>query len=120
MGLLGFFALRSCRGGDAGSASDQTTKAASMEQAVVEEPDYTDINLLMVGDILFHYQVRQSGLQSDGSRNYDHIYAHFKSELEDKDIKGTYRSDREFVKGDWYKTFRKNYKELKKIEDIMK
>ena len=58
-----------------------------MEQAVVEEPDYTDINLLMVGDILFHYQVRQSGLQSDGSRNYDHIFAHFKSELEGKDIK---------------------------------
>lgn len=39
-------------------------------------------------------------------------------DFEDKDIKGVYRAERSFVKGAWYKTFRKNYKELKKIEDL--
>ena len=87
VGFLAFFVLRTCRGGNAESAPVQTTEAQSVEQAVVEEPDYIDINLLMVGDILFHYQVRQSGLQADGTRSYDHIYEHFKSELADKDIK---------------------------------
>ena len=87
VGLLCFFVLRACKGGE-GQQNDQTGAAdGSVEQAIVEEPDYTDINLLMVGDILFHYQVRQSGLSSNGTRNYDHIYAHFLNELADKDIK---------------------------------
>lgn len=38
--------------------------------------------------------------------------------FEDKNIKGKFRDDRRFVKGDWYKTFRKNYKELKKLEEL--
>ncbi|MBQ3798119.1 MAG: hypothetical protein II842_17895 [Butyrivibrio sp.] len=35
-----------------------------------------------------------------------------------KDNDGEYKDDRNTVKGKWYKTFRENYKELKKIEDI--
>ena len=85
--LLAVFAIRGCQSGAsqqegqgaAGSGSAQTNAQASSGPQ--------ELKLLMVGDILFHYQVRESGVQNDGSRNYDHIFTHFKGELEDKDIK---------------------------------
>lgn len=84
VGVLGTFVLRSCRGTQ--ETPSNTSGAADAKQAVQDKKSYTDINLLMVGDILFHYQVRQSGLLSDGTRNYDHVFAHFLKELKDKDI----------------------------------
>ena len=98
-GLLVFFLMRSCnKGGDAasgeGAAGGNTQQAQGQGNteggtaAAGKAADGSvDINLLMVGDILFHYQVRQSGLQSDGTRNYDHVFAHIQDELKDKDIK---------------------------------
>ena len=96
VGLLVFFVLKSCNNG----ASSSGTEASTTEQAATPEETTeaqtasakkddgsVDVNLLMVGDILFHYQVRMSGLADDGSRNYDHIYAHVLEELKDKDIK---------------------------------
>lgn len=41
----------------------------------------------MVGDILQHSGVYESGFHANGSRNYDHIFAHIDSELADADIK---------------------------------
>ncbi len=38
--------------------------------------------------------------------------------FENKDEKGTYSSDRSKIKGEWYKTFRDNYKDLKKLEEL--
>ena len=89
VGLLCFFVIRTCRGGASQTRSVDAGDAQQAVEVVEEEPEpeYVDINLLMVGDILFHYQVRQSGLQADGTRNYDHVFANFKSELADKDIK---------------------------------
>lgn len=95
LGLLVFFVLRACNK-SGGSSSESTQNAAgqqgTVEEAVAEVEDKSsdgsvDVNLLMVGDILFHYQVRQSGLKSDGTRNYDHVFKHVLDELEDKDIK---------------------------------
>lgn len=91
IGLLAFFFIRSCSKKSDGAGGAQTAE----QQAAIEQANATlppddgsvDINLLMVGDILFHYQVRQSGLQADGSRNYDHVFAHVLDELADKDIK---------------------------------
>ena len=95
-GALTFFVLRSCvSGGDTGTQDAGQNGAAADGQAGGTADAATgkardgsvDINLLMVGDILFHYQVRQSGLKDDGTRNYDHVYAHVLDELKDFDIK---------------------------------
>lgn len=90
MGGLGFFVFRSCSSGT--PKAEDGTQGTSVEatQATLEEeaePDHVDINLMMVGDILFHYQVRMSGLKADGSRNYDHVFSHIQGELEGQDIK---------------------------------
>lgn len=87
--LLGFFVVRGCAQGSSASDGQGAAGDAATSQAKEQEASAgpTDIRLLMVGDILFHYQVRQSGVQKDDTRNYDHIFAHFKSELEGQDIK---------------------------------
>ncbi|MGI6755070.1 MAG: CapA family protein [Atopobiaceae bacterium] len=63
----------------AGVSEDETAKA---DQAGVQE-----ISLMMVGDILKHGTVTQSGAQADGSYNFDHIFAHTKSYFEPYDIR---------------------------------
>ena len=95
VGVLAFFVLNSCNKGGNTSPDAQGAVGADVQagqngngNAAIQASDGSvDVNLLMVGDILFHYQVRQSGLQSDGTRNYDHVFAHVLDELKDKDIK---------------------------------
>ncbi len=97
VGILAFVAIRSCAApkvdnaqqqsaGDNNATAEQGQAAAQTEQSATPA-GATDINLLMVGDMLFHYQVRMSGLADDGTRNYDHLFAHVLDELKDKDIK---------------------------------
>ena len=88
VGGAGFFIFSSISKRNADKSADETAPAAEEVAAeVIEEPQPTQINLLMVGDMLFHYQVRMSGLMPDGSRNYDHLFTHVLSELEGQDIK---------------------------------
>lgn len=90
-----FLGVRSCVAHKAEPAQQQdgSAQGTPQEGADVQAPQSnvpagaTDINLLMVGDMLFHYQVRMSGLADDGTRNYDHLFTHVLSELEGKDIK---------------------------------
>lgn len=94
LGLGGFLVVRSCsNGAQSGNTAQDAQGIEAVEQggnagtASASSPGSVDINLLMVGDMLFHYQVRMSGLQSDGSRNYDHLFTNVLNELANKDIK---------------------------------
>ena len=86
--LLVIFAVRGIAGCVsrvfAPKQADQATQEATQEQA---KPKSVQVDLVMIGDILFHFGVRESGLQADGSRNYDHVYEHILGELEGMDIK---------------------------------
>ena len=44
------------------------------------------VSLVMVGDILFHTPVAESGVQKDGSYNYDALFMNVKDEIEAADI----------------------------------
>ena len=57
------------------------------EEQVAEETQPVQVDLVMIGDILQHSGVFESGYQDDGTRNYDHIFAHIGSELEGADLK---------------------------------
>lgn len=51
-----------------------------------ESKDKNRVTLLAVGDNLIHIEVVQSGLQKDGSYNYDHLYDEIKDEITAADI----------------------------------
>ena len=44
------------------------------------------VTLKMVGDVLLHTPVSDSGLMADGSYNYDHLFANVKNEIGSADI----------------------------------
>lgn len=51
-----------------------------------QEPETTELNLVMVGDVLLHTPLQDSGLQPDGSYNYDHFFAHTKDLIAGADL----------------------------------
>ena len=40
----------------------------------------------MVGDVLLHERVTESGLREDGSYNYDHFFTHVKDDISSADL----------------------------------
>lgn len=44
------------------------------------------VNIRMVGDVLLHERVAESGRMADGSYNYDHLFANCRDEIEAADI----------------------------------
>ena len=50
------------------------------------EPEPIRVDIIMVGDILLHDRVNESGLMEDGSYNYDHMFAQVKEDISAADI----------------------------------
>lgn len=67
---------------------DSENVEANTTDTVESTATYTgpEITLVMVGDILFHTPVAESGVQEDGSYNYDAIFANVKDEIEAADL----------------------------------
>lgn len=63
--------------------SEVSVQEEETEEAPYEGPEVT---LVMVGDILFHTPVAESGVQEDESYNYDAIFANVKDEIEAADL----------------------------------
>ena len=102
LGLGGAGLLAGCSAGkgDAASASGAPAKeivydrgtqeaaeaaAAATGTEVVTAPDAT-ATIGMVGDILVHTYVWKSGVQADGSRNYDAIFENVRGDIEPLDL----------------------------------
>lgn len=64
-----------------GEISDEQEKVQK-EEAYVEP----EIDILMVGDILLHDNVQESGKLSDGTYNYDHLFANVAEDIQGADI----------------------------------
>lgn len=73
----------------------QATPAPTPEPTLVPKPQPTiiptptplpEINLVMVGDMLMHERVVESGLQEDGSYNFDHLFTHVQEKIESADL----------------------------------
>lgn len=56
------------------------------EIETMEESELQEVSLVMVGDILMHTKVYESGLMEDGSYNYDHMFVQVKTDIEEADI----------------------------------
>ena len=80
--------VRFLAGGSTQNLAAQTETAdPSAEGGAAQASAPVEVNLVMIGDILQHMGVYESGFYDDGSRNYDHVFAHIGSELEGADIK---------------------------------
>lgn len=55
-------------------------------QAAIAVGDVKVVNLVAVGDNLIHTGIYKSGLQADGSYNFDHLYTHIKEDIQAADL----------------------------------
>lgn len=72
---------------------DNTTSANGAKQPSTQEetttnPPFepTEINIVMIGDMLMHMGVQKSGMMDDGTKNYDHLFTHIKDDVQTADI----------------------------------
>lgn len=63
-----------------------TVKDENAEE-VEEIKENEHVDLLMIGDMLIHTPVYKSGIQSDGSLNYDHFFKNIQEDLDKAEIK---------------------------------
>ncbi|MDO5573240.1 MAG: CapA family protein [bacterium] len=73
------------------SEAEEPERHEKVTQNVYEEPpkepaEPSTLNLIMVGDVLLHTPVTDSGELPDGTRNYDHLFIHVKDQIEQADI----------------------------------
>ena len=66
-------------------AAEEAAAAAAAEAAKPKEPIV--VEAMMIGDILMHDPLVQSGAQEDGSYNYDFLYTHIKPYIDAADIR---------------------------------
>ncbi|MBP5305908.1 MAG: CapA family protein, partial [Lachnospiraceae bacterium] len=67
-----------------GAGADAKTKINEVRSGVTDNPDSACI--LMVGDVLLHPPVTESGKRNDGTLNYDHLFKNIKKDIEAADI----------------------------------
>ena len=57
------------------------------EEVIPEVEELLDtIQIVMVGDMLMHEPIIKSGLQADGSYNFDHLFEHVKDTISEADL----------------------------------
>ena len=61
-------------------------KKAAKELQIKREKAKVEVAISMVGDVLMHNPTLKSGLQEDGSYNYDHLFKNVKKHMENTDI----------------------------------
>lgn len=71
-------------------SNQQKTGENDFKPVVLEienkEPKISEVSMLMVGDNLIHTPLYKSGLQSDGTYNFDHLFKHVKEDVENADL----------------------------------
>lgn len=73
-------------GTETGLATEEQSKEPKIAEPETSEEEKQEVTLCMVGDILLHDAVSESGLQEDGSYRYDALFSHVKEKVEQADI----------------------------------
>ena len=72
---------------DIGNGATAVSTAVTTEAATTApEPEQKSVNIKMVGDVLLHERVVESGLSPDGTYNFDHLFKHVRDDIESADI----------------------------------
>ncbi len=72
-----------CSSSDTATQPGEESAAQNLE---IDTKKSQEISIVMVGDMLLHTPILESGLQEDGSYNYDHLFAHTGDVIEAADI----------------------------------
>ncbi len=76
-------------GNDSEDDIDNTEKSESNQDTDIDSEnnhDTPEISIIMVGDILLHTPVAKSGIQEDGSYNFDAVFENVKEEIAAADL----------------------------------
>ena len=88
--LAAMFAWFSCSDKDSKDVSvAEPVEETEKEPEIEEEPKVyvePEIDIVMVGDVLLHDNVQESGKLFDGTYNYDHFFANVKEDIQAADI----------------------------------
>ncbi len=68
------------------TTNEQLDKQEDDDKNIVDAYVEPEIDIVMVGDILLHDNVQESGKLSDGTYNYDHLFANVTEEIQAADI----------------------------------
>ncbi len=73
---------------DDNATSANGAKQPSTQEETTTNPPFepTEINIVMIGDMLMHMGVQKSGMMDDGTKNYDHLFTHIKDDVQAADI----------------------------------
>ena len=88
-GVLSACSLPGEAGSNAGTAASSALiepYLATVYDSAREESPAKTITLMMVGDMLIHTSVWNTGLRADGSYNFDHFFTHMADEFSGADI----------------------------------
>lgn len=62
------------------------TEGTELKQDETETESYTSIEIIMIGDMLMHERVMDSGLKEDGSYDYSHVFAKVGEKIKAADL----------------------------------
>lgn len=69
------------------AVSEKDSNTSSSENLIFDrQSQKTEVSVVMIGDVLVHQGVWQSGEHSDGTRNYDHLFSHVSSDISSADV----------------------------------
>ena len=73
---------------EAGTTGSGTTEAgaAGTTEAGVSADTTNQVSVVMVGDMLLHTRVQESGLQTDGTYNFDYLFKNITTDIKNADI----------------------------------
>jgi len=68
------------------NTTEETSAVAVAEEETTTADPTVQIDIMMIGDMLMHEGVIKSGLASDGTYNYDHLFSEISSDIKAADI----------------------------------
>lgn len=71
-------------GSEKGTEDTDATENTTQEESAQPEPE--ELRIVMVGDMLMHTRVVDSGLKEDGTYNFDHLFVNVKQFIQEADI----------------------------------
>lgn len=86
--LLSGCSIEKVSTGELSTTEPETTVEDTTQPApeTTAEPEKETVSIIMVGDVLLHEKVAESGKRDDGTYNYDHFFANVKDEIQGADI----------------------------------
>ena len=67
-------------------APEPAPEQSDEREVVYDEVAPQEVSLVMIGDVLVHTGVWESGVREDGTRNYDHLFAQISDEVSAADL----------------------------------